>query len=60
MQEFIPPGEGRGKFAEGVSLDVFEIDVEMNVVRIFHRSRNGDIPLADCVGKVGIVTGVSA
>ena len=60
MQEFIPPGEVRGQFAEGVSLDVFEIDIEMNIVRIFHCSRNGDIPLTDYVGKVGIVTGVSA
>ena len=59
MQEFIPPGEGRGKFAEGVALNVFEVDVEMNVVRIFHRSRNRENPFADDVGKIGIVTGVS-
>ena len=52
MQEFIPPGEGRGKFAKGVSLNVFEVDVEMKELGIFHRSRNGEISFADDVGKV--------
>ena len=60
MQEFIPPGKARGKFAEGVALNVFEVDVEMNVVRIFHRSRNREISITNDVGKVGVVTGVSA
>ena len=60
MQEFIPPGKGRGKFAEGVALNVFEVDVEMNIFRIFHRSRNREISITNDVGKVGVVTGVSA
>ena len=60
MQEFIPPGKGRGKFAEGVALNVFEVDIEMNVVRIFHRSRNREISITNDVGKVGVITGVSA
>ena len=60
MEEFIPPRKGRGKFAEGVALNVFEVDVEMNDLGIFHRSRNREIPFADDVGKVGVVTGVSA
>ena len=60
MQEFIPPGKGRGKFAKRVSLNVFEVDVEMNIVRIFHCSRNREISITNDVGKVGVVTGVSA
>ena len=60
MQEFIPPGKGRGKFAEGVPLNVFEVNIEMNELGIFHRSRDREISIADYVGKVGVVTGVSA
>ena len=39
MKEFIPPGKGRGKFAEGVSLNVFEVDLELNELGIFHRPK---------------------